>query len=554
MSTRQKLYNAWLVSTSLKNVSRKSCTILKDGLNNTYDNSIVIRSLLSGFQWYQDTDWEAAVKRSQLAKQTAPQQRAIIGNNSQAKRSYSTVVRRHEHVDCKNEVHAEGEEATQPAKASKVPSSRLSRLFHYGSLAAGVGINVATQGITKVSRGEAPTWKSLLLSDSNIDRITEKFSRMRGAALKIGQLMSFQDENVLPRELYQVLSRVQNNAHFMPERQLIQVMKNELGNNWKDKFKRFDMRPIAAASIGEVHYAELPSGEKVVVKVQYPGVKESIDSDLNNMLLLLTASRLLPRGLFLDKTIANARTELKWECDYLREARAMEKFRNYLTDDPVFVVPKVFKELCTSSLLTMSFMEGKEITKLSSDVSNLGVRNFIAENIMRLCLKEIAVFKYMQTDPNWANFLYNEKTKKIELLDFGASRSFPDHFIANYRKLLTYATRNDRHGAFLMSKELGYLNGMESKAMIDAHVDSVMTLGEPFAGSQNSVFNFEDQTVSDRIRGNISLMVNERLCPPPEETYSLHRKFSGIYLLCTRLQAQISCAKLFDKYFAVKGL
>ncbi|KAL3230084.1 hypothetical protein RNJ44_01447 [Nakaseomyces bracarensis] len=412
-------------------------------------------------------------------------------------------------------------------------------------------MNAAAEGLAQVSKGQSPTWKSLILSDSNIDRITKKFSQMRGAALKIGQMMSFQDEKILPKELYEILSRVQNNANFMPRRQLDKVMAKELGENWESLFKMFDKIPIAAASIGQVHNAELLDGTKIVVKVQYPGVKESIDSDLNNLLLLLTASSLLPKGLFLDKTVANARTELKWECDYLREAKALQKFEALLKDDPVFVVPHVFDELTTSNVLTMSRMEGTEIMHLKEEQNTQEIKNFISENIMRLCLEEIAVFEYMQTDPNWANFLYNGKTGKIELLDFGASRPFPSEFIDKYRKLLTYATRDDREGAYQMSKELGYLTGLESQAMKDAHVDSVMTLGEPFRGSIDQAFDFSNQTVSDRIRGNIGLMVNERLCPPPEETYSLHRKFSGIFLLCARMGASVHCAELFAKYFAL---
>ncbi|KTA95935.1 Atypical kinase COQ8, mitochondrial, partial [Nakaseomyces glabratus] len=282
------------------------------------------------------------------------------------------------------------------------------------------------------------------------------------------------------------------------------------------------------------------------------GVKDSIDSDLNNLLLLLTASRLLPKGLFLDKTVANARTELKWECDYIREAKALQRFELLLKDDPVFVVPHVYEEFTTENVLTMSRMEGSEIMNLKNENNSQEIRNFISENIMRLCLEEIAVFEFMQTDPNWANFLYNAKTNKIELLDFGASRPFPSDFIKKYRKLLTYATQENRAGAYEMSKELGYLTGLESQSMKDAHVDSVMTLGEPFRGSVEDVFDFANQTVSDRIRGNIGLMVNERLCPPPEETYSLHRKFSGIFLLCARMEASVHCAKLFSKYFALK--
>lgn len=427
----------------------------------------------------------------------------------------------------------------------------MSRLFHYGSLAAGVGISAATDGLTQVAKGNSPSWKSLIYSNSNIDRIAKKFSQMRGAALKIGQMMSFQDDKVLPKELYQILSRVQNSAHYMPQRQLDKVMQRELGADWQSKFSSFDRIPIAAASIGQVHNAVLTSGEKVVVKIQYPGVKDSIDSDLNNLLMLLAASRLLPRGLFLDKTVANARTELKWECDYVRESQALQKFEKLLKDDPIFVIPHVHSELTTTNIITMTRMEGTEIMKLPANTSQK-VKDFISENIMRLCLEEIATFQFMQTDPNWANFLYNEKTGKIELLDFGASRPYTADFIRKYRKLLSFSTQNNREGVRKMSEELGYLTGLESQSMVDAHVNSVMTLGEPFSGSIDKPFSFKDQTVSDRIRSNIGLMLNERLCPPPEETYSLHRKFSGIFLLCARMGASVHCAKLFNDIFLLK--
>lgn len=436
-------------------------------------------------------------------------------------------------------------------QSSQVPSSRISRLFHYGSLAAGVGINAASDGLSKVVKGQSPTWKSLIYSDSNIDRIAKKFSQMRGAALKIGQMMSFQDDKVLPKELYQILARVQNSAHYMPHRQLEKVMKRELGSDWQSKFKSFDRVPIAAASIGQVHNAVLNTGEKVVVKIQYPGVKDSIDSDLNNLLMLLSASRLLPKGLFLDKTVANARTELKWECDYVRESQALQKFEELLKDDPVFVVPHVYSDYTTTNIITMARMDGTEIMKLP-ETTTQEVKNFISENIMRLCLEEIATFQYMQTDPNWANFLYNEKTGKIELLDFGASRPYLSEFIEKYRRLLTLATRQDREGVRKVSQELGYLTGLESQTMVEAHVDSVLTLGEPFRGPPEEVFSFKDQTVSDRIRSNIGLMLNERLCPPPEETYSLHRKFSGIFLLCARMGASVHCSKLFNDIFVLE--
>lgn len=429
---------------------------------------------------------------------------------------------------------------------SEIPSSRLARIFHYGSLAAGMGIGAATHGIKHYALGNKSelTMKLMFLSPANIERMARKFSQMRGAALKLGQMMSFQDLSILPVEIQQILLRVQNNAHYMPPGQLYRVMAAELGLDWRKKhFAKFDDVPFAAASIGQVHHAVTTDLVPVVVKVQYPGVSDSIDSDLNNLLLLLTALSILPKGLFLDKTIANARVELKWECDYIREAQNLIRFRELMADDPVFEVPRVLHQMCGEHVLTMERMRGVEIAKGDWDQDT---KNWIATNIMRLCLLELKEFKFMQTDPNWANFLYNEETKKIELLDFGASREFADQFVDDYVEVLRAAVKKDRVQVEEYSKRLGYLTGLESPQMIRAHVDSVMVLGEAFAPQPNdAAFDFRQQTITDRVRGNIGLMLNERLTPPPEETYSLHRKLSGVYLLCAKLNATVPCAKLF---------
>ncbi|CEP64821.1 protein kinase COQ8 LALA0_S13e03796g [Lachancea lanzarotensis] len=551
MSTRQSLYYTYCLLTSARDVVKGSASIGCASLTSWAESSTLTRPILSRSRLFYDPEWEKARALSEQ-RRSQPKTKSKASKKGGI-RHYSTFTSvRLNSTDAKKAAVSNIAEKEQKnaLKSSEIPSSRISRLFHYGSLAAGVGFSAATDGFSQAVRGQSLDLKSLILSDANIDRITQKFSKMRGAALKIGQMMSFQDERVLPKELYIILSRVQNGAHYMPQRQLDRLLTRELGSSWREKFSKFDLVPMAAASIGQVHEAVLPSGEEVVVKVQYPGVKDSIDSDLNNVLMFLTASRLLPKGLFLDKTVENARTELKWECDYKREAAALQKFETLLKDDPVLVTPKVFEELTTENIITMTKMQGTEIMKLPDSTSQ-ETKNFISESIMRLCLREIAEFQFMQTDPNWANFLYNENDKTLELLDFGASRDFPQEFILLYRRMLTAGSLKDRTKVAQLSQQLGYLTGLESKAMIDAHVDSVLTLSEPFVGPTDKLFDFSEQTVTDRIRTNINLMLKERLCPPPEETYSLHRKFSGVFLLCARMRAEIPMAKLFQEHFAL---
>ncbi|CAI2174456.1 19166_t:CDS:2 [Funneliformis geosporum] len=428
-------------------------------------------------------------------------------------------------------------------KESKIPTSRVSRLFHYGGLAIGLGVGAMGEVIRRTTGVSSTQGGSILISEANINRLVNKLSRMRGAALKLGQMISIQDNDILPTQLEKVLLRVQNSANYMPNWQMEKVMLNGLGPDWRDNFKNFEPFPIAAASIGQVHSAQLskPPYMPVAIKVQYPGISASIDSDLNNLRTLVIMSNLLPKGLYLENTIKVARRELAWETDYVREAECMEKFENILKDDKDFVIPKVVKEFSTRMVLTSEKMMGEPLTNAINYSQEL--RDQICEKILRLCLRELFEFKFMQTDPNWTNFFYNVETRKIELVDFGASREFDSTFIDSYLQILKSATKVDREGCIYYSEQLGFLTGYETEVMRNAHVDSILTLGEPFS---TNIYDFSKQTITRRVKDLIPTMLKYRLTPPPDATYSLHRKLSGVFLLCAKLGAKVKCRDIFE--------
>jgi len=437
------------------------------------------------------------------------------------------------------------QQLSEKSREVAVPASRVSRIINYGTLVAGLGIGAINQGVKKQLGLVEDVNGSVLMSEDNIERIVTTLCKVRGAALKLGQMLSIQDDSFMPEQLQKAFDRVRSNADFMPKWQLEQVMEQELTSNWRDLFKEFNMKPFAAASIGQVHQGVTLDGRTVAVKIQYPGVAESIDSDIDSLLSILVVSNLLPEGLFLEQAAAVARRELAWEVDYVREAESSTRFKNLLRDNDNYFIPDYIPNLSTNRILATELIQGVPL----DDVVHMDqeTRNNVSLWVLELVLKELFEFNFMQTDPNWSNFLYNKETERICLLDFGASRGYTKTFIDAYIEVIHGAATGNREKVEKGLTVLGFQTGYEAKAFINANVDAVMILGEPF--SKDAPYDFAEQDITEKIKRIIPVMLSHRLSPPPEESYSLHRKLSGAFLLATKLDAKINCFNAFHSIY-----
>ncbi|MEO0327766.1 MAG: AarF/ABC1/UbiB kinase family protein [Pseudomonadota bacterium] len=426
-----------------------------------------------------------------------------------------------------------------------VPSHRVSRLAGLGKLAAGIASRTAVNGVLSLSRGEVPKSADLFLTAKNISKVTDELARMRGAALKLGQLLSMDAGEILPKELADLMARLRADADYMPDSQLNQVLTENLGSDWRNQFDKFDEQPIAAASIGQVHQAITTDGRKLAVKVQYPGVARSIESDINNVVSLFALTGLMPPKARLEPLIVEAKQQLVEEADYVREAESIGRFNNLMSGMSGFTLPQVQHDLSTEKVIAMSFVSGIQIEKV--EAFDQETRNQVFTQLVRLALKELFSFGVMQIDPNFANYSYDVESKTIGLLDFGAVREFPEHTRELYRQFLYAGLNGDRSALRELALELGLYRNETSavhRGMIDRMI--VYVFG---AMRQHEFFDFTDDGILHDLRAIGTELALDRSFNeiPPVDVLYLQRKAAGLFLLGRRLRAVVPLKEIINE-------
>lgn len=418
---------------------------------------------------------------------------------------------------------------------SKLPKTVLSRSLELLKLATKVGgeelLNRGDQAARQVQQAK-------LLVDS--------LGRLKGAAMKIGQLLSMDFSDLFPPEVRRVLEQLQSSSpHFMELREVESILARELPSRYSE-ISNLSHLPIAAASIGQVHSATW-NGQEIVIKIQYPGVADSVDSDLallkNVVQSLLTLTR---KKMDIDPLFDEFSQVFKAETNYSLELENLQNYKGLMQSFPEYRCPKPFPELSTEKILTMSYEKGTPLREWMLSGPSLEKREQVGRSVLNLYTIEFFRNAFVQSDPNPANFLVDDKGCLV-LLDYGAMKSFSKDFIRNYVSLMQFVVQKDMPATLYQAQKMNFISPEESPEteelfynMLRASLCAFDADRQPFDFADKNYF--ENTKLTTRDFGKAA-----QFTPPPKDLIFLHRKLVGVFAFLRDLDLKIDLMPYWEK-------
>jgi predicted unusual protein kinase regulating ubiquinone biosynthesis (AarF/ABC1/UbiB family) len=326
---------------------------------------------------------------------------------------------------------------------SKIISSPVGRLARLGGLVGRVGASVLAERLLELATsGPGKQIRRTENLVKNATRVAESLGRMKGAAMKVGQMISLQD-GMLPREVAEVLRSLQREAPRVPAEVMRYEVEGSLGKaRMEELFAELESEAFAAASIGQVHLGRLRDGRRVAVKIQYPLIDEIIRADLKNLKTLLGALV----GMFLEIDFepiwAEVRDRLLEEVDYRHEAENMRRMRELHAGMPEIIIPEVVEEASTERVLTMEYIGGIGAAEACSEEYPQQLRDRWGRVLFELQMRGMLVHRLLHADPNLANFAFRENGSVV-VYDFGCVKRVSAELAAGYAELLLAALAGD---------------------------------------------------------------------------------------------------------------
>jgi aarF domain-containing kinase len=367
--------------------------------------------------------------------------------------------------------------------------------------------------------------------------LVKELGHLKGAAMKLGQMLALEARDYLPDEVCQVLEQLQSNASFMDYKMVAAIIERELGEKRKD-FTYLSETPLAAASIGQVHRATLNERD-VVLKIQYPGIHESIHSDIKVLGKVLKAvAGLMKKQVELDGILDEFADIFSQESDYLQEAVFLERYRECARGLKNIIVPEAIQNYSTAKILCMSYETGLTLPNwMRTDPHDLDKRKYYGQLILDIYTREFCDWGLVQTDPNLGNFLIRPEQNEIVLLDFGATKAYDLKFRKKYSELVVAVLSRSEKELMTIAEEMLLIDPRESieakKIFRDLMFESMHPITLP-------EYDFRDQTYVENMRKHSkALVVALKYSPPPKTLIFLHRKLGGIFQMLRILKVSL---------------
>lgn len=421
-------------------------------------------------------------------------------------------------------------------------------------MGVGAGVRAAGHGLGNLFRSadqREQANKAFVIRE--VQHFVDQLGQLKGSVMKAGQMLSLYGQYFMPPEAVEILQSLQDDTVHVDWSVVEPVVRSTLGEARLSKL-HIDPQPIAAASLGQAHVAQLDGEARTLcIKIRYPGVDGAIDSDMRTIGRLLSLGQFIPEHLSPQALLDEIREMLHREVDYAHEARMTRIFRQRLADDPRFIVPELIDDYCTDALILMSFEHGESLKSQAVRTLSQTQRNALGRAFFELFCSEFFDWHLVQTDPHYGNYrirLEDAQAPRIVLLDFGATRAFPPEFVRAYARILRGGIDRDPQAVIDGACGIGLMEARFPEPVKMDFYRMICQIMEPFCADHDDVRPemFLPDGAYRWARGDVFVEAGKLLSRaaasvhfkmPPREIIFLHRRLAGVYMLLGHLGCEL---------------
>ncbi|ENW07711.1 ABC1 kinase family protein [Acinetobacter beijerinckii] len=453
----------------------------------------------------------------------------------------------------------------QNDKLKNLKTSSVDRRLSIAKASLLAGTRWATASATSIFSSEAEKEKKRKkVMAEQAHYLVSEIGKLKGSIVKIGQMMALYGEHFLPEEITQALNTLNNQTVALAWPGIKTHLQEQLGAKLDEL--TIDHEPIGTASLAQVHRATRKSdGLELVLKIQYPGVAEAIDSDMNLFKNMLKLTRMVPQTREFDQWFDEVREMMHREVDYGIEAATTRRFAERLKDDSRYVVPEIVEEFCADKVLCMTFERGVPINSPVMLSLPQERRNQLGEASLEIAVRELFEWGEMQTDPNFGNYLVrlgngDDVKDKIVLLDFGAIRQFDDNLLTVARNLIHAGYDHDKNAMVKAMTGYEFFDGMP-ESIKPGMADVFLIATEAFSCPSNNPdipvgvmdeqdrYDWKKSQLHSRVMQQAAQsMASRYFSVPPKEFMFISRKFIGAYTFMTVIEAKTNVRKMIRQF------